>query len=130
MVNKPCSRACSKTAKVKLPTNYRSRSAGSLPNRRSVRDRSYAQYLFGDREIDEEEFVKELQRPAVIQVFLLIYSLILAFLRQICTKWIDESGYKKYSSIKSSVPNSKMPFDKIESENIRIQTFRFHPQRL
>jgi hypothetical protein len=68
MVNKPCSRACSRTAKTHLPSTYRSRSAGSLPNRRSTSDNNYAQYLFGDKDLDEAEVERELQRPAVIQV--------------------------------------------------------------
>lgn len=69
MVNKPCSRACTRTAvSSRLPSTYRSRSAGSLPNkRRPSQGHNYAQYLFGNN-VDESEFIRELQRPAVIQV--------------------------------------------------------------
>jgi hypothetical protein len=71
MVNKPCGRVCARSgAQSRLPSTYRSRSAGSLPRRRVPQPPpNYAQYLFNT----DEEFAdleKELRRPAVIQVTL------------------------------------------------------------
>ncbi|KAI6176781.1 Class II aldolase/adducin family protein [Aphelenchoides bicaudatus] len=66
MVNKPCSRVCARTGQSRLPSAYRSRSAGSLPRRRIPPNHDYAQYLF-NIDGDYSELEKELQRPAVIQ---------------------------------------------------------------
>lgn len=71
MVNKPCSQqTCSRvTLNSRVPSTYRSRSAGSLPNRRRriSQNNNYSQYVFG-KDLDDSDFVREFQRPAVIQV--------------------------------------------------------------
>lgn len=59
MVNKPCSRVCARSGHSRLPSNYRSRSAGSLPRRRAPQPPNYAQYLFNT----DEEFA-DLEKEA------------------------------------------------------------------
>lgn len=118
MVNKPCARVCARSAQSRLPSTYRSRSAGSLPRRRVPPNHNYAQYLFNT----DEEFAdleKELKRPAVIQVIFLFNSLTIMIFRKTSTKWTEESGYKKFYSTKSFAPNLRMLFKKTSKPNLR-----------